>query len=227
MPAAKTIMAGTRFGRWTALEATKSKTYLSGAKIQFRECRCDCGTMQFVSEYKLRTGHSRSCRCLQAEVTARRSLKHGFSKRGKRSRIYGIWCNMITRCANQAAPCYEDYGLRGITVCDRWLNSFENFLEDMGEPPQGLTIDRCNNDLGYFKENCAWKTPVDQARNRRNSLKLTFDGQTMTIIEWSEKLRVGYRMLKARYHAGWTVEQILTVPTRGDRTLTNIHLTSR
>jgi hypothetical protein len=167
MPIAKTITPGDRFARWTALEATKSITYPSGATIHFHECRCDCGAVQFVGSYKLRTGHSRSCGCLKVDVTAARSLKHGHSKRGAKSRAYAVWCNMINRCTNPNVASYVDYGARGITVCVRWLHSFSAFLDDMGEPPPGLTIDRLNNDAGYFKENCAWRTRLDQARNRR------------------------------------------------------------
>jgi hypothetical protein len=215
MPAAKIITPGDKFGRWTALEHTETRYYPSGARQHFRMCRCECGKEQWVGEYKLRTGHSRSCGCLQSEVTAERSFKHGHSQRGARSKAYSVWRNMISRCTNPNVPHYPSYGGRGITVCERWLNSFENFLADMGEPPPGLTIDRLNNDYGYYKENCAWKTPLDQALNRggkRKSVKLTFDGFTLTFKEWAKKLGVDYKMLSARYYKGWPIERILTEP---------------
>ena len=218
MPARKTITPGERFARWTALEKTELRTYPSGATIHFRWCRCDCGKEQWVSEYKLRTGHSRSCGCLQAEVTVNRNLTHGHTPRGTRPKIYGVWCNMWNRCTNPNVAAYPNYGARGITVCERW-ESFENFLADMGEPPEGLSIDRLNNDLGYFKENCAWRTPIDQARNRggkRKSIRLTFNDLTLTFAEWAEHLNVGRHMLEARYYAGWSPEEILTLP-RGAR----------
>ena len=220
MPAAKTITPGERFGRWTALEATESRTYPSGATINFRECRCDCGTVQFVSEYKLRTGHSRSCRCLQAEVTKKRSLRHGFAPKRAQTRIYRIWQNMLNRCRNKNLPEYYRYGGRGITVCERWL-TFKNFLEDMGEPPDGFSIDRVDNNKGYYKENCAWRTAIQQARNRGNNKFLTFKGKTMTISGWAEELGISVKVLNNRRHKGWSVEETLGIPQgikRSDQT---------
>ena len=220
MPSAKPIMPGDRFGRWTALEATETRTYPSGATIHFRECRCDCGAIDFVGSYKLRTGHSRSCGCLQSDVTTKRNLTHGFSG-GNGTRVYRVWCQMVGRCTNIKNRSYADYGGRGITVCERWLK-FENFLEDMGEPPEGLTIDRLDNDSGYFKDNCAWRTPTDQARNRRSSLKLTYDGLTLTVAEWSSRVGIGRRTIEARYHAGWPSDAILTTLPLKARTASKI-----
>jgi hypothetical protein len=118
---------------------------------------------------------------------------------------------MIARCVNPKLREYENYGGRGIKVCDRWLSSFENFLADMGEPAPGLTIDRLNNDGNYEPGNCAWRTPKDQARNTRRNLKLTFDGCTLTVAEWSERVGIGRRTIEARHHAGWPIEEVLTV----------------
>jgi hypothetical protein len=211
MPAAKPIIPGERFARWTALETTEIRTYPSGTNIRFRLCQCDCGKIQFVAEQKLRSGHSRSCGCLQAEVTAKRSTKHGCAKRGEKTRLYEVWCKMLDRCTNENIPAYVNYGGRGITVCERWLK-FENFLEDMGEPAPGLTIDRIDNDKGYFKENCAWKTPKEQARNRRSTVRIECDGLSLTLAEWSERLGISYSMLRGRYEHKWPVREMLTVP---------------
>lgn len=221
MPIPKTITPGDRFGRWTALTETETRTYPSGTEVRFRSCRCDCGTVQWVGEYKLRTGHSRSCGCLQSEVTTQRSLKHGRSTRGNRSPVYGVWRNMISRCTNPNVESYKNYGARGITVCERWLK-FENFFEDMGEPPDGLTIDRVDNNGNYFRGNCRWATRVDQARNRggkRKTVTLTFNGFTLSLVGWSEKLGIAREVLSRRYYAGWSTEKILTTPIGGKRTL--------
>jgi hypothetical protein len=116
---------------------------------------------------------------------------------------------MLSRCTNPNNLAYERYGGRGITVCERWLK-FENFLEDMGEPPDGLTIDRTDNDGNYCKDNCAWKTRLDQARNRRSSVKIFFNGLSMTLREWSEHLGISYSMLKGRRERGWPIDKMLT-----------------
>jgi hypothetical protein len=211
MPAPKAITPGDRCSRWTVLDKSEMRHYPSGAQQLFWMCRCDCGTEQWVGDYKLRTGHSRSCGCLQAGVTTKRSLKHGHSKRGERTSIYGIWRNMVSRCTNPNMPEYARYGARGITLCERWM-TFENFLEDMGEPPEGLTLDRLDNNGNYHKENCCWRTPVEQARNRRNTINVTFNGETRPLIEWCERLGLSYRTIRARHAAGWSTEELFTVP---------------
>jgi hypothetical protein len=166
MPTVKRITLGERFGRLTALANTKTKTYPSKSRVLYYECRCDCGNILFVTIYALRSGNTRSCGCLQVDITRGRSITHGFSFRRSGKRVYRIWCCMITRCTNPKATRYENYGGRGITVCERWLK-FENFLEDMGEPPEYHSIDRLDNDAGYSKENCAWRTASQQSLNRR------------------------------------------------------------
>jgi hypothetical protein len=159
MPTVKPIISGELFGRWAVLEKTKILS-----RTAYHECRCDCGNIKFVSVYKLRSSQSKSCGCLQAEITSKRSLAHGFSR--TRTRVYRIWCCMITRCINPNASNYGRYGGRGIKVSEQW-RKFENFLRDMGEPPEGFSIDRLNNNGNYCRENCAWRSPLDQAKNRR------------------------------------------------------------
>jgi len=90
--------------------------------------------------------------------------------------VYKVWANMKIRCNNPNCKDYKYYGARGITVCDQWVNSFENFYEDMGEPPKGLTIERINSNLGYSFENCRWDTRLQQSRNARTSKFWFIDG---------------------------------------------------
>src|SRR5580765_3067669 len=102
-------------------------------------------------------------------VKTRGTFRHGHNARGKRSPTYRAWAHMLERCRNPNSPDFPDYGGRGITVCERWV-TFENFLSDMGVRPDGMSIDRINNDVlvdGYSKNNCRWATPLEQSRNRR------------------------------------------------------------
>jgi hypothetical protein len=128
-------------------------------------CRCECGNERVVKQSHLRAETIKSCGCLISEITAKRNASHGKSK----TRIYNIWASMKARCFNPKKDKYKYYGGRGVTVCERWRNSFENFLADMGEPPSARhSIDRINNDGNYEPSNCRWATPLEQAHNKRN-----------------------------------------------------------
>ncbi len=120
---------------------------------------------------------------------------------------------MIRRCTKTAHHNFEGYGGRGITVCERWRD-FVAFLEDMGERPDGLTLDRIDNNAGYSPENCRWATPKQQARNKRDKRLLTLNGETRSVTEWAEKLGVERDNLWSRLHIGWTVEEALTRPIK-------------
>jgi hypothetical protein len=121
---------------------------------------------------------------------------------------------MITRCINPNNERYKDYGGRGITVCDRWLK-FENFLEDMGECPPGLTLDRIKNNLGYYHGNCHWTTPKQNNRNKRNNHLITFNGKTQCLSAWAEQLNISRTTLWCRINRyNWSIEKALTIPTR-------------
>jgi len=125
--------------------------------------QCMCGTTRRVRAEKLHDGRSRSCGCLARELNAARMTKHGWS----RTPEYRTWQDMIQRCTNPQAERYADYGARGITVCQRWLSSFENFLADMGGRPAGLSLDRIEVNGHYDPSNCRWATRSEQNANRR------------------------------------------------------------
>ena len=121
---------------------------------------------------------------------------------------------MRQRCGNPNSHAFDGYGGRGITVCAEWLR-FEAFLADMGECPDGMSIDRVDNDAGYSKANCRWTCRKDQARNRRSSRLVEFRGETRPLAAWAEKLGVKYKTVHARIHRdGWSVERALTAPIR-------------
>lgn len=121
---------------------------------------------------------------------------------------YTAWDSMLQRCTNENQKHYNNYGGRGIGVCDRWL-LFKNFIEDMGLRPFGLSLDRIDNSKGYYKENCRWADKKTQQRNMRTNHLITFQGQTKTLAEWAEIKKMGYSTLQTRLWRGWTIERAM------------------
>ena len=116
---------------------------------------------------------------------------------------------MKQRCLNKNKQNYHFYGGKGISICDRWLNSFENFLEDMGERPSGMSLDRVNSEKDYCKENCRWSTAKQQANNRKSNTPITFDGLTLTMEECAKKLGLTRNCIKQRIHRKWPLKKVL------------------
>lgn len=123
---------------------------------------------------------------------------------------YRTWADMLSRCRNVNHRAYRDYGGRGITVDPRWL-TFPAFFADMGKRPDGLTLDRINNDGPYTAGNCRWATRTEQSNNRRTGRRLTINGRTQTMAEWAREAGINYRTVKSRLNIlGWSVEEALT-----------------
>jgi hypothetical protein len=150
-------LAGQQFGRLTAIK------FVSGAKYSSWLCRCSCGVEVEVITAHLTNGCTKSCGCLNRDVARKNSTKHGLSYTSE----YDCWVNMKDRCLNSKHKAYKYYGGRGIKVCDRWLNSFENFILDMGKKPAPeLSLERIENDGNYEPGNCRWATSKEQRLNR-------------------------------------------------------------
>jgi len=137
------------------------------------------------------------------------NYKHG----RVRTRVYRIWTNMKTRCTNKNEPSYANYGARGIGFDERW-NNFDAFLADMGEPAPGMTLERMDNSVGYCQSNCIWATRLEQGRNKRNNVLLTFNGETLTVSAWAERIGISAHTLRNRVSLGWTAAETITTPVR-------------
>jgi hypothetical protein len=177
-------------------------------------CLCACGNKTIVNSDSLKNGNTKSCGCLYKGND--NAFKHGHTA-PKTFKTYHSWDDMIKRCNNPKNKYYKNYGGRGISVCERWLR-FENFLEDMGKCPKGLSIDRINNNRNYYKENCRWATTKEQNRNKRNNLTLACFEKSQLLIEWAEEYKVNYKTLWNRiYIRKLSIEKALTTPVRKRR----------
>lgn len=163
-------LTGRRFGRLVVVgQAGRDKH-----KKPLWDCLCDCGENRTILGNSLTREKTKSCGCFQSDVVTKMSTKHGHAKRGQESTEHIIWSLMIQRCTNPNSTNYKYWGGRGITVCERWLNSFENFLEDMGNrPSKNHSLDRIDNDGNYGPNNCKWSTRNEQRLNQRPKKKIS------------------------------------------------------
>jgi hypothetical protein len=198
-------MVGKKFGKLTVIER------VNGHASKWL-CRCDCGNNKVVFGGNLRRGHTQSCGCkkVPTEELRARAIRHGHGAPGKHSLTYASWGSMRERCNNSNASGYENYGGRGIKICERW-NIFENFLSDMGERPSPKhTLDRIDPDGNYEPTNCRWATIAEQQRNRRNTQWVEFEGEKVSLGELCEKFGVKYSLVNCRVRRGWPIREALT-----------------
>lgn len=210
-------MTGQRFGRLTVVLFVRGDGTHS-----YWSVKCDCGNDRVVARNSLQSGRTKSCGCLHRENKARTSTKHGKHL----SRVYNTYMMMRARCSNPNATGYECYGGRGITVCDRWNNSFQSFLDDMGEPPDGTSIDRIDVNGHYEPTNCRWATRSEQQANRRNTVRIDLNGEVKTMHEWSESLDIPVRTIRARIAAGRAPQEVLSKERLGKCLRRSIELSS-
>lgn len=188
------VVVGDKFARWTVM----SEPFSRGKALQVN-CTCECGGKSSVPISNLVLGKSKSCGCLAREVASARG-RHWKSG----TKVYAVWRNMLTRCGNPKADRYNQYGGRGIAVCDEWL-TFDNFYSDMGDiPGEGCSIGRVDNDKGYCKENCRWETAVQQQNNTSRNRMVDINGEVMTVKQASDLTGVPYSKLIQRARAGAT-----------------------
>lgn len=212
-------LTGKRFGRlvvlgWAGYSRNHNPVWV---------CRCECGTEKTNSASNLRSGNILSCGCLNAENRSASGTAE-FCAHGTKEHPaeYGTWRQMLSRCYNPAHEQYVRYGGRGIVVCTRWKDGengehgFNCFLADMGlRPSSKHSLDRTDNDLGYSPDNCAWRTGSEQARNRRNTVMVTFQGTEMPLAEACELAGLRYQIVWQRlFLMGMSQERALTQPAR-------------
>jgi hypothetical protein len=189
-------LQGFHFGSLTVLQLGKS--HGNGAVWL---CQCKCGTQKEIRASDMVQGSVKSCGCEHIKRIAKASTTHGMTN----TRTYSIWQAMRLRCNR----INQDYSCRGITYDERW-DSFENFYLDMGEVPDGMSIDRIDVNGNYNKDNCRWATQEQQANNKRSSVFIEYNGKKQTVSQWAKELKMNHHTLRSRLKKGLTAEQALT-----------------
>jgi hypothetical protein len=213
----KEDLVGKRFGWIVVLNLYGSRKIDEKHSERLWTCLCDCGNETNAATSHLINGSIISCGCWRSSSEGIGSVfrTHGHTSYGDTSTTYKCWAGMKGRCYTTSNTSYGRYGALGITVCDRWLESFENFLKDMGEKPSGLTLDRIDSSKGYYKENCRWATPTEQSNNRKNNIRIERYGQSKTLKEWCTELGMPYKIVHQRiFRDGFTIENALTIPIK-------------
>lgn len=194
---------GVRFGRLVAIEPVGRDKYRS---VLWR-CVCDCGRETIVPTNSLK--NAKSCGCLIVERTIERNTRHGAAK----TKLYQVWGSMKQRCCNPNAKSYKNYGGRGITLCDEWMefSAFQQWAKANGYA-EGLEIDRIDNDKGYSPDNCRFVTRKQNCRNRRDNRHIEAGGERHTISEWADITGIPAKALQHRLCRGWSDVEAVIVP---------------
>ena len=203
MPRSKEEAIGTQFCRLTLIDQFQ----MNGAT--FGSFRCVCGTVKTLKLPVVRAGRITSCGCLKRAIAGAKNKTHGLS----RSKEYRSWFEMLERCRNPEKAQFDDYGGRGITVCERWMQ-FAPFYADMGPKPSRLhTLDRIDNDGPYTPENCRWATRQVQRNNQRRSKVYTFNHVSGSLKDLARHFGLSYSMLHQRISTlGWPLHKAMTIP---------------
>lgn len=198
-------LTGQRFGRLTVVEY--DHTHNGSA---YWKCKCDCGNEKIISSNSLTQGNATSCGCYRKEYVSAQKKTHGMSK----TRIYREFRAMKTRCTNENIEEHHRYSGRGINICDEWMGKggFERFMKwaYANGYSDDLSIDRIDNDKGYSPDNCRWVDRITQANNTSLNHNITINGETHTMMEWSQITGISYSAIKGRINKlGWSPEEAL------------------
>lgn len=201
-------LVGKKFERLTVISFVGRNIH----KQRLYECLCACGNIVIVVSGSLTQGNTHSCGCFKLDRISEVKTIHGESHKTKE---YEAWKGIIKRCYNTKTTQYKDYGGRGVTVCDRWRHSYENFLADMGRAPSSKhSLDRKENQGIYEPDNCRWATKIEQMNNTRRNIMIDFTGELKTLPDWCRLLGLNYNTVRRRVcNYGWAIEKSLTTPT--------------
>lgn len=199
-------LTGKKFGRLTVIRQDGRDDY---GRIKWL-CECECGRISTIIGNLLKNGTTKSCGCLRSEEVKSHGIRHGMS----RSNVYYDWCNMKARCSNPNLANYKNYGGRGISVCERWVDDFQTFYDDVSELPyfgeDGYSLDRINNDGDYEPGNVRWADDVTQCNNTRRTILIEYDGRVLSLMEWARELGINHSTLYYRIKRGWDIERAFT-----------------
>lgn len=203
-------MIGEKFNRLTIIRQDTSR---KDKTRRYWMCRCDCGKWVSVSTADLKNGNTKSCGCLKRDNAKERLTTHGESK----TKLYGVWNTMMSRCYNPKSERYNRYGGRGISVCAEWLHNYTAFRDwaITHGYADGLTIDRIDLDGDYCPENCQWVTSFEQMKNMSTNRFLTLNGETHILSDWARLTGISAATINKRLKRGWSVEKALTTPNGG------------
>jgi hypothetical protein len=215
----KPLQKGQQFGRLTVIELDHQEecNRKDGQKefLYYYKFQCSCGNICILNKKNVIRGNTQSCGCLSKEESSKRMTTHGKTN----TRLFNIWQGIKIRCFVKTEKVYEQYGLRGITMCEEWKNNFMSFYNwaiNNGYSDD-LSIDRIDNNGNYEPSNCRWASAKEQNRNTRNNVNITYLGKTQCISAWAEEFGIKDDLLRWRLSKGWDFEKAITTPKRNKR----------
>jgi len=218
--AKRSDLVGKVFGDFIVIERVGSNHFGNSVwKCVCSQCKIE---KVLTGQYLVTTSKKpKSCGCVRrTEIKERKVISQKIELQGILRKQYPKECRVFdhikTRCNNNKSPDYKDYGGRGINLCDEWSTRFglTNFIEDMGKCPDGMSIERINNNGPYCKDNCKWATPKEQGNNKRNNVLITYNEETLNVSQWAEKIGMDSETLRFRINRWNDVERALTTPLR-------------
>lgn len=197
-------IVGKKFGKLKVISFSEKRNGRA-----YWNCLCDCGNYCIIERSALICGKTKSCGCYKIQRAREANITHG----QRYTRLYSIYNKMIQRCYNKNNPKYKNYGMRGILICDKWLNNFTEFYNwaiNNGYTDK-LTIERINVNKGYEPANCKWIPAKEQAKNRTTNIIITISGEKDILSEWCKKFAINYKKANYKYHKGYSINEIFNI----------------